>query len=119
MSKTFWGGVATKAKIEVTYEWVSTDGTVSKVKRKDTAFTTASETARDTLIAAADALTVDLDDVKQVQVYSATTDPETGGLIVDVQFKNGDSMRIGDDEVVPVDLATARDAFIAAVTADL
>lgn len=119
MAKTFWGGIATKSKIEATYEWSSTDGTITKVKRKDTDFSSASEAARDALIAAADALTVDLDDVKQVQVYSAKTDPDTGGLIVDVAFKNGDTMRIGDDEVVPVDLETARDSFITAVTADL
>jgi len=119
MAKTFWGGVATKSNIEATYEWASVDGSITKVKRKDSAFSAASETARDDLVAAADALTPDLDDVKQVQVYSAKTDPDTGGQIVDVQFKNGDTMRIGDDEVVPAVLATARDAFITAVTADL
>ncbi|HEY9078839.1 hypothetical protein [Magnetovibrio sp.] len=119
MAITFWGGIATKSKIEATSEWASVDGTIKKVQRKESGFSTASETARDDLIAAADALTPDLDDVKQVQVYSAVTDPETGGALVDISFKNGTSMRIGDDEAVPAALATARDAFIAAVTADL
>ncbi len=111
MAKEFWGAIASKGSIEVTYKWASADGSVEKVKRKDSGFTMSVQDARDALIAAADALTEDLDDVRTVQVYTGRTDPDTGGAIVDIVFKDGSSMRIGDDEPVPAALAEARDAF--------
>ena len=75
MAKTFWGSVATTSNIEATYEWTSVEGSITKVTRKDSALSTASDTASDDLVAAADHLQPDLTATDQSQGSSSKPAP--------------------------------------------
>ncbi len=70
----------------------------------------------------------DLGYVAQVQVYTPLADRQGSpgfsapGEFLDITFQQGNappSVRVGDDEVVPEDLAAARDALKAAVAAEI
>lgn len=124
MTKTLMGAIAGKAGVETTFQFIAFGARKVAVRADD--WPPSVLEAASALIAACDQETPDLDDVVSVQVYTPLTNP-TGtafcdpGDIVDVTFRGGSvtRVRVGDDEVVPLPVAAARDAFKAAVTAAL
>lgn len=124
MAKTLIGAVATKSGVSAWYRDTSlgttdhgTEGPWPQTVRD----------AADALIAACDAETEELDDVVQVQVYTAISDPAGAanadpGDCVDLTFRQGSTpaqLRAGEAAAVPDAIATARDAFKAAIEAAL
>jgi len=126
MAKELMGAVVRKTKIEATYRF-DFMGAV-KVAKKEADWPAEVLALGVALIAACDDLTPDLDDVIEVQIYTTITDPDGNppfsdpGDVVDVAFTPNSSprsARVGDDEVVPAEVAAARDALRTAIQAAL
>lgn len=126
MAKTLIGAVATKSNVHAWYRHeMEEHGTEDKAYEGP--WPQSVRDAANALIAACDATTQELDDVVQVQVYTAISDPDgcanaDAGDCVDVTFRQGANppqLRAGDAATVPAAIATARDAFKAAVEAAL
>jgi hypothetical protein len=125
MAKELMGTVVTKGKIEATYRYNIMGATKTDRKEKD--WPAGVREAADQLLNVAQTLAGDVGKVQSVQLYTAATDPEgtaySGpGELVDIAFMPGASpasVRIGDDEAVPAELAQAREAFKSAVAAAL
>jgi len=126
MSKVLMGAIAKSGKVEATYRYTVFGAT--KVGTKSDGWPSAVTDAAAALVAAADAEAGDFGAVVSVQVYTAITDPDGApgfsapGELVDITFAPSStpaSVRVGDDETIPESIATARDAFKAAVQAAL
>jgi hypothetical protein len=125
MSKTLIGAVATKSGVNAWYRLTALGA--SQDLSTEGPWPAAVTTAALALIAACDAETEELDDVVQAQVYTTISDPSGAanadpGDCVDVTFRQGSNpalLRAGEAAAVPDAIATARDAFKAAVEAAL
>jgi len=126
MAKTLMGAIARNARVEATFQFDLFGAT--KVGRKEKDWPQAVLDASAALVKAADDAAGAHGTVVQVQVYTVLTDPDghpgfsAPGELIDVKFAPGATpteVRVGDDEVVPTAIATARDAFKAAVEAAL
>jgi hypothetical protein len=123
MSKTLIGAIATKGNVSAWYRLTALGSTQDLSTQGP--WPQAVRDAANALIAACDAETEELDDVVQVQVYTAISDPSGAanadpGDCVDVTFRQGSTpqqLRAGDNAAVPDAIAAARDAFKAALEA--
>ena len=124
MTKTLMGAVLKPGgQISATYQFTAFGAT--KVGKKETGWSTETKDALTAFLAACES---DLGVITEAQIYAPITDPigypgfSGPGECIDLTYTpNNDppQIRIGDDEVVPVEIAEARDAIKAAITNDL
>ncbi len=126
MTSTLIGAVISAGRVEAVYKYAAF-GT-EKQTTKAAGWTSAVTTAAAALLSATQAAAGDAGPVAQVQVYTPLTDPDGSpgfslpGEMIDVTFRQGNSpaqVRVGDDEVVPTEMAVARDALKAAIEAEI
>lgn len=126
MSNVLMGVIATPGRIEATYRYTVFGATKTAVKKTD--WPEEVQTAAAALLSVCDSEAGAVGTVVQVQTYTAITDPvgypgfSAPGECLDITFQPGNSpagVRVGDDEVVPTAIATARDALAAAIEAAL
>lgn len=128
MAKELRNIILTGSKIVAEFNYPSGNGT--KPAKKETGW---SQTVKDAAVALKLAAAAEADRIGgviavRIEVYTPLSDDAGApgftepGDIIDIKFRDIDSpseTRIGDDEVVPEDLAAARDALRVAVLADL
>ncbi len=126
MASTLMGATIAAGSIEAVYRYEAFGAT--KTTTKSTGWTSAVAAAATTLLSATQQAAGDAGIVVKVQIYTPITDPQGSpgfsgpGEQVDVTFRPGNSpeaTRVGDDEVVPPAIASARDALKAMLQAEI
>ncbi len=125
MAKTLMGATIRAGRIEAQFKFPAFGADQVSTKRE--AWPQDVVNAAGALLAVCDAQTPELDDVIQVQIYTPVTDPEGAanagpGECVDINFRPGSApehVRCGDAAAVPAEVAAARDALKAAISAAL
>ena len=114
MAKELMGAVIKLNNIQATYR-VTVLGEAS-VKTKDKDYDQPTLDAANALVKLCDDLTPEVGDVIGVQLYTPITDPQGGGVCVDLLFKDNTMHRV---ENPPESIADARDALKEAISATL
>lgn len=114
MAKELMGAVIRLNNIQATYR-VTVLGE-SSVKTKDKDYDQSTLDAANALVKLCDDLTPEIGDVIGVQLYTSITDPQGGGVCVDLLFRDNTMHRV---ENPPESIAAARDVVRESITASL
>jgi hypothetical protein len=126
MASTLMGATISTGYIEAVYQYTAF-GAV-KVGTKASGWPPEVTAAATALLSATQAEAGEVGTVVKVQIYSPITDPQGApgfsapGEQLDVTFQAGNSpqsVRVGDDEVVPATIAAARNALKTALQAEI